>query len=98
MFKNQSYKSFKENLDFVRSCSNWDELDKLSKTINEKFLLNSKYKIKLRSVEKKMNVILCDSHLPNLWESAIISDYLVHRETRNTIEATQTIHIIHTSS
>ena len=36
MFKNQSYKSFKENLDFVRSCSNWDELDKLSKTINEK--------------------------------------------------------------
>ncbi len=60
MFKNQSYKSFKENLDFVRSCSNWDELDKLSKTINEKFLLNSKYKSKLRSVEKKMNVILCD--------------------------------------
>ena len=33
MFKNQSYKSFKENLDFVRSCSNWGELDKLSKTI-----------------------------------------------------------------
>jgi len=60
MFKNQSYKSFKENLDFVRSCSNWDELDKLSKTINEKFLLNTKYKSKLRSVENKMNVILCD--------------------------------------
>ena len=60
MFKNQSYRSFKENLDFVRSCSNWDELDKLSKTINQKFLLNSKYKSKLRSVEKKMNAILCD--------------------------------------
>ena len=60
MFKNQSYRNFKENLDFVRSCSNWGELDKLSKTINQKFLLNYKYKSKLRSVEKKMNAILCD--------------------------------------
>ena len=60
MFRNQSYKSYKENLDFVRSCSNWDELDKLSKALNHKFLLNSKYKSKLRSVEKKMSTILCD--------------------------------------
>ena len=60
MFRNQSYKNYKENLDFVRSCSTWDELDKLSKTINHKFLLNPKYKSKLRSVERKMNTILCD--------------------------------------
>ena len=56
MFRNQSYKNYKENLDFVRSCSTWDELDKLSKTINHKFLLNSKYKSKLRSVEKKIRL------------------------------------------
>ena len=37
-----------------------DELDNLSKTIDHKFLLNSKYKNKLRSVERKMNDILCD--------------------------------------
>ena len=60
MFKNQSYKSYKENLDFVRSCSNWNELDRLSKNINHKFLSNSKYKNRLSIVEKKMNTILCD--------------------------------------
>ena len=79
MFKNQSYKSYKENLDFVRSCSNWNELDRLSKNINHKFLSNSKYKSKLSLVEKKMSTILWMKLLPN-----VAFDIIGHRQSAKT--------------
>ena len=41
MQKNQSYLSFRENLNFVRSCSDWNELNKLSENISQESFLTS---------------------------------------------------------
>ncbi len=60
MFKNQSYLSYKENIDFVKSCSNWKDLNNLSKKIYQKPLIFSKYSKRLNTVEDTMKEILCD--------------------------------------
>ena len=60
MQKNQSYLSFRENLDFVRSCSDWNELNRLSENISKESFLTSKYKKRLNEVEDRMKKILCD--------------------------------------
>ncbi len=60
MFKNQSYLSYKENIDFVKSCSNWQDLNNLSKKIHQKPLILSEYSERLNIVENTMKEILCD--------------------------------------
>ena len=60
MFKNQSYLSYKENIDFVKSCSNWKDLNNLSKKIYQKPLIFSEYSKRLNTVENTMKEILCD--------------------------------------
>ena len=54
MQKNQSYLSFRENLDFVRFCSDWNELNRLSENISKESFLTSKYKKRLNEVEDRM--------------------------------------------
>ncbi len=60
MSKNLSYQSYKENLDFVRSCTNWSELHRLSKKIDPNLSVISKYHSRLNMVENIMKDILCD--------------------------------------
>ena len=53
MSKNQSYQSYLENLDFVRSSINWTNLNNFKKNINATLPQSSKYFDDLRLVEEK---------------------------------------------
>ena len=60
MIKNSSYKSYINNLNFVRSSDNWVNLNIFSKSIKSSLPSKSNFVDRLNLVENKMRKSLCD--------------------------------------
>ncbi len=60
MIKNSSYKSYINNLNFVRSSDNWTDLNNFSNNIKSYLPSKANYIDRLNIVENKMREALCD--------------------------------------